>query len=248
MKEDEKNSKKVYNLIAKEYHKHRTELHPNGWFYNELLEMPSFFELLGNVKDKKILDFGCGTGIHSKILKEKGANVKGFDISPEMVEIAKKENPNLDLRVGSGYDIPFSEKFDIVIASLVMHYISDWGTSFKEINRVLKKGGFFIFSTGNPVVESGEKIEIDGIKKRFFGDYFKERKIDSFWKVKDEDIKVSFYHKTYETIINFVIKNNFEIVGYKDAFPIKKAEKLFPEKYKKYTKIPLFTIWKLKKK
>ena len=136
MKPEEKEAKKVYDNAADYYHYGRTKKYPQGWFYNELLEMPATLELLGNVKGKKILDFGCGTGIYAKLLTKKGAIVKGFDISEEMLKIAKKENPKLDLKIGSGYKIPFNEKFDIILASLVVHYLKDWNKMLREIKRM----------------------------------------------------------------------------------------------------------------
>ncbi len=48
-----------------------------------------------------------------------------------MIDIARKENPIIDLRIGSGYKIPFKGKFDIVVASLVMDYLKDWDKVFK---------------------------------------------------------------------------------------------------------------------
>ncbi len=125
IKKEEREAISKYNLIAKSYHELRKNKYPQGWMYNEHLEMPSMLKLLGDVKNKKILDFGCGTGIYSKLLTKKGAIVKGFDISPKMLKIAKIENPFLDLRLGSGNKIPFNEKFDIVFASLVMDYFDD---------------------------------------------------------------------------------------------------------------------------
>src|SRR3989338_4551471 len=137
----EKQVANKYDQLAVSYHDLRTKKNPNGWFYNELLEMPATLELLGNVKGKKILDLGCGTGIYAKLLTKKGAKVKGFDISPKMIDIAKKENPNLDLKVGSANKIPFNDKFDIVLASLVVHYLSNWDKLLKEVKGVLRQGG-----------------------------------------------------------------------------------------------------------
>lgn len=248
MKTEEKQAKQNYDFMANEYHNIRTKKFLEGWFYNELLEMPATLKLLGNVNKKKILDFGCGTGIYAKLLTKKGAKVKGFDISEEMLKIAKKENPKLDLRIGSGYKIPFKEKFDIVLSPLVMHYLSDWNKVFKQVRKVLKSGGIFLFSTGNPVAECRKSIKVNGKKIRVFGNYFNERKRNENWIVEGKKIKISFYHITYETIINTIIKNNFEIIGYKDAFPIKKAQKLFPKDYVVCSKIPIFSIWKVKKK
>jgi|TARA_Y100000310_G_C20480596_1_gene714485 SAM-dependent methyltransferase len=247
MKTDEKEASKKYNIIANHYHTWRTKENPNGWFYNELLEMPTTLGLLGNVKNKKILDFGCGTGIYAKILTRKGAKLKGFDISKGMLNIAKKENPKLNFKLGSGYNIPFKEKFDIVVASLVVHYLKDWNKMFREVSKVLKKGGYFIFSTGNPVVEA-RKNKTGKRKVNILDNYFNEGKIYITWEDnKGKEMKIPFYHKTYETIIKVIIKNNFEIVDYKDCFPIKKAKKLFPEDYTEYSKKPIFCVWKVKK-
>lgn len=249
MKKEEKEAIKKYDVSAEAYHNWRTKENPQGWFYNELLEMPATLDLMRDVKGKRVLDFGCGTGIYTKLLTKKGAKVKGFDISSGMLEIAKRENPNLDLRLGLGNKIPFEEKFDIVLASLVVHYFEDWNKMFKEVYRVLKKGGYFVFSTGNPVAEARKKIKVGNKKISILDNYFKEGKIYGSWKDnKGKKMKMTTYHKTYETIINFILKNNFEIVGYKDCFPLKKAKKLFPKDYARYSKKPFFCVWKVRKK
>ena len=251
MKKEEKQSKRTYDLMAKEYHSARTKKRGVGQFYNKMLEMPATLELSGNVKNKKVLDWGCGSGIYAKILTRKGAKVKGFDISEEMVKIAKKENPKLDLRVGSGLKIPFKEKFDIVVASLAIHYLKDWDKVFEEVKKILKKGGIFVYSVGNPIVHSAKKVKINGKKKRVLGikSYFRDKEISAEWKLSDnKKVKVITYLKTYEEMINFALKNNFEIVEYKDTFPLKKSKKLFPKEYELNSKIPFFCVWKLRKK
>jgi len=257
MDKEEKEARSKYDFMAEYYHYLRTKKYTQGWFYNELLEMPTTLELIGNVKGKKILDFGCGTGIYSKLLTKKGAKVKGFDISKKMLEIAKKENPKLDLRQGTGYKIPFKEKFDIVIAPLVIDYFKDWDKAFKQVSKVLKKGGFFIFSQGNPVSECIKKVKCRGETLKVLGkkNYFSEKKIYSTWSFdknntgkRDTKIRIPTHHKTYETIIKTIIKNGFEIVNYKDCFPLKKAKKLFPKDYALFSKIPYFCVWKVRKK
>lgn len=251
MKPDEKDAKKAYETMANDYHKIRIKKGEIGKFYNEMLEMPTTLELLGNVKGKKVLDWGCGSGIYAKILTKKGAKVKGFDISPTMIKIAKEDNPKLDLRVGSGTKIPFKEKFDIVVASLAIHYLKDWNKVLKEVRRVLKKNGYFIFSVGNPFTHTCKKEKIKGKKMRVMGikSYFKDHKLSADWKLPNGKTAVIVtYVKTYEEMINIILRNNFEIVGYKDTFPLKKAKKLFPEEYELNSKIPFFCVWKVRKR
>jgi SAM-dependent methyltransferase len=245
MEKDEKKAIEQYGKSFRAYHEWRTKENPQGWFYNDYLEIPAVNELLGDIKGKKVLDFGCGTGIYVKVLVKKGAKVKGFDISEDMLVIAKEENPQLDLRRGSGYEIPFKEKFDIVLASLVVHYLKDWDKMFQEISRVLKKGGYFVFSTGNPVMESVKKMK----KRKQEVNYFCDMITSVPWKDNEgKDMRMFYYHKTYEKIIRTIIKNGFEIVDYRDCFPIRKAKKIFPQEYEEFSKKPLFTAWKVKKK
>jgi 2-polyprenyl-3-methyl-5-hydroxy-6-metoxy-1,4-benzoquinol methylase len=260
MRKDEKRTEKLYDSMALLYHKMRTS--GQGSFYNEFLEMPATLSLLGDVKGKKILDFGCGTGIYAKKLSNMGAKVYGFDVSNEMLKIAKNYAPKAKLKKGSGYNIPFDGKFDVVVAALVLDYFKDWNKVFKNVHKKLKKNGIFVFSTGNPVAESRKKIKYKGKTFMVLSDYFVEGEDSGIWRFekkyfKPEDwkfkssrynLKVTYYHKTYETVINTILKNGFEIVGYKDAFPLKKSKKLFPNDYKKFSQIPFFCSFKLKKK
>jgi len=253
LKPDELEAKKKYDIVAEQYHNSRTKIHPNGWLYNEYLEMPATFELLGNIKGKKILDIGCGTGIYAKKMTKKGAIVKGFDISDEMLKIAKQDNPNLDLRKGSFYKIPFKEKFDIALASLALNYAKDLSRVLKQINKVLKKNGYLVFSQGNPIIEITKKANKKKPWIREFNQYFKERKIYGIWKNllqnrKTKSIKMPAYHKTYETIIKTIIKQGFEIIDYIDCYPLPKSKKLWPKEYAFTSNVPFFCVWKIKKK
>ena len=249
---EERQTKKTYNDMAQFYHEHRTTKFEDGWFFNEYLEMPAMIKALGNVRGKKLLDWGCGSGIYAKVLNRNGAIIKGFDISEEMIKIAKKDNPDLDLRVGSGLKIPFNEKFDIVFASLALHYLKDWNKAFKEVSRVLKKDGVFLFSDDNPVTKSSKSMIHENKKIKALGirNYFKEGEMHyADWKLPNgKTVRIRSYAKTYESIIKMIIKNNFEIIDYVDVYPIPSAKSKFPEEFSLWSKVPKFVIWKLKKK
>jgi SAM-dependent methyltransferase len=253
MRLDEKEAVRKYEVVAGHYHNFRTKLNPDGWVYNEHLEMPATFELLGNLKNKKVLDIGCGAGIYAKEMTKRGAKVKGFDLSPKMLEIAKKENPNLDLKKGSFYKIPFKEKFDIAVAPLVIDYAENWDKVFRQVSKILKNKGYFIFSSGNPVTEVTTKQNKKNPLVREFKGYFDERKISKPWrnilhKKQVKDVLMPIHHKTYETVIKTIVRNGFEIVDYKDCYPLKKSKKLWPKEYEFLTNVPYFCVWKLRKK
>ena len=68
-----------------------------------------------NNEECVILDAGCGTGNHAKILHDKGYSVFGFDLSPQMVEIANtKVNNNFEVANLLFYST--EKKFDLIIS------------------------------------------------------------------------------------------------------------------------------------
>ena len=136
--EDTKEAESAYNKIAKIYHDKRI----TGKDLNELSEQPATFSLLGNIKGKKVLDAGCGSGVYSRLLAEKGAQVYGIELSSEMVDLAKKHcaGMDIDFKQGSINKLPYANNtFDTIIASLVIHYLKNPETALKEFHRVLKK-------------------------------------------------------------------------------------------------------------
>ena len=104
--------------------------------------------------NKKILDIGCGAGRTSFYLQNFTNDYLGVDYSKSMIEFCENNFKNLDFQHYDARDLSgFSdESFDFILFSYNgIDYIShhDRIKAFKEINRVLKKGGSFIFSTHN---------------------------------------------------------------------------------------------------
>jgi ubiquinone/menaquinone biosynthesis C-methylase UbiE len=243
---------RVYGKLAKSFHALRTTEHPEGWFFNEMLEMPTTLSLLGNLRGKKVLDLGCGSGLYVRELIRRGAKVKGIDVSEEMVKIAREENPSIEFKVGSSEKLPYkNQEFDVVLSALMMPYPSKWDKTLKEVNRVLKPDGLFTFSIRNPVTEvtGGHsrkgKYELGAIM-----DYFKEDLLKESWgdyfKSK-EPLEIRWHHKTYGTIVRLLVKYGFMIMDYQDSKPLEKAKRAFPEYYKTAINSPIFCTWKTKK-
>lgn len=243
-----KEIKEAYDELADSYFKMRM----NGGisqFYNEMLEMPTTLRLLGNVRGKKILDLGCGPGRYAKILTENGAKVIGIDNSENSLKIARKEAPKAEFILGDIEELPFkSEEFDIVLSPLVIGHFKNWNKIFKEVRRVLKKGGIFIFSIHNPIREVMEKEKWMFRKFRKVENYFNERSIYDTWGNGEKKYTVSHHHKTYGTIINYIVDNGFELAGYEDCKPLSKAKKLYPKEYEQSINMPHFCVWKARKK
>lgn len=122
---------------------------------NAYYERPAMIELAGDVGGRQVLDAGCGSGPLAAALHEKGAVVTGLDASAEMVELARRRlGPDVDLHVADlGEPLPFADDaFDVVVASLVLHYLQDWVAPLTELRRVLRPGGRLVLSVPHPAV------------------------------------------------------------------------------------------------
>src|SRR5215467_11527197 len=120
---------------------------------NAYYERPATLALAGDVAGRRILDAGCGSGPLFAALRDRGAIVAGFDKSAGMLGLARRRlGDDADLQVAElGGPLPFPDgEFDDVIASLVLHYLEDWGPALAELRRVLKPGGRLLVSVEHP--------------------------------------------------------------------------------------------------
>ena len=113
-------------------------------------------------KESSILELGCGTGItwkeHINLLQD-CKEVYFTDLFEGMIEEARSnigEHPNIHYEVVNAEELPYKdERFDIVIANMMLYHIPNLDKALSEIRRVLKKNGIFYSATyGENGVES----------------------------------------------------------------------------------------------
>jgi ubiquinone/menaquinone biosynthesis C-methylase UbiE len=93
----------------------------------------------------KVLAIGAGTGGDLAVLKEFG-NIYAFDVDQNVLDMIP-ENMVVEKQLADAQAIPYGDsQFDIVVAFEVLEHIPDDGQAANEIKRVLKPGGFLIFS------------------------------------------------------------------------------------------------------
>src|SRR5690625_996259 len=146
----------------------RQNKYDNPNFYSAYEQMPRsvkglkgagewhiFRELMPALKNKNVLDLGCGFGWHCRYARDQQASsVIGIDISEKMLQKASKmtNDPNISYVKMPIEDIKFSKsQFDIVISSLALHYIKSFKLIAKKVYHYLKTDGSFIFSVEHPI-------------------------------------------------------------------------------------------------
>ncbi len=118
---------------------------------------------------EKILDIGVGTGLSARPFVKMGLTVYGIDHSPEMVEVCEKKKLVRELKLVdiSKEKFPYQNQyFHHVIASGLFHLTGDLDHVFKEVCRVMAKGGLFVFTTDEykPTKEGNyQKTEVEGV-------------------------------------------------------------------------------------
>lgn len=102
-------------------------------------------ELFGTLpKGAKVLDVGCGTGEHLARAARHGLKPFGVEPAPAMLDFARKNVPQAEIRQGVATELPFKDaEFDLVVMVEVLRYLdrADTETALREARRVLKPGG-----------------------------------------------------------------------------------------------------------
>lgn len=226
--------RETYNQLANDY-EHNVDTKS---LFNTEYERPAMMQLLSSdLRNKRVLDAGCAAGWYTEQLVNLGAEVTAMDISPKMVEATKR-------RIGESAKVlcldleeklPFEdEAFDVIVSSLVLHYIEDWNKPFNEFHRVLKPNGILLLSVHHPFMDF--KLSVNG-------DYFSNELIIDQWKREGKFIEVPFYRRSLQEILNDTLAY-FSIEKIIEPQPTKAFEKIEPEKYEQLMKNPHFFIVK----
>ena len=175
--------------------------------------IPHTLKLLGPVNGKSILDLGCGEGGYARILSKKGAVVTAIDGSEKLIEIAQEKAGQEGLSIpylvrnAKALDGIKTQSFDIVLASMSLMDVEDYGGALVESRRVLRKGGTLLMSILHPC--------------------FTERATDNYfdktpWKqfvAKGFKQKVLFRHMPLQGFINPLLELGFKMQRFYEPMP-----------------------------
>lgn len=107
--------------------------------------------LLGEIRQKDVLDVACGVGVWLSYFSEKGArSVSGIDLSPRAIEVCQKQLPGAHLYSGPAEVLPFGDaSFDVVTCMGSLEHFVDKPAALREMLRVARPGARFLLLVPN---------------------------------------------------------------------------------------------------
>jgi ubiquinone/menaquinone biosynthesis C-methylase UbiE len=212
-----------------------------GWdAYREHYNNPAFLEFVGALTDQTVLDAGCGEGYNTRIFARRGARMTGVDISPRMIELARKEERRHP--IGIRYEVAsytalavFADAcFDAVVSTMALMDGPDFPAAMRQFHRVLKTGGMLAFSILHPcfVTKGFDWLQDKQGKLRLsVGDYFNDGAWVETWRFSSArehvadatPFAVPRFDRTLSYYINSVIEAGFVLQRIAEPQPTEEA-------------------------
>jgi ubiquinone/menaquinone biosynthesis C-methylase UbiE len=235
MIDDGNRSAEQYNTMAVDYAADNAESP-----YNAYYERPATIALLGEMTGRRVLEVGCGAGILTSWLVEHGATVTAFDVSDQMVTLARNQVGDkarfLVADLGRPLSFAGDDSFDLVVASLVLHYVEDWPHVFREFRRVLAPAGVVVFSTHHPTMDWEHSPD----------DYFATKQVTERWHKGSAEFDVTFYRRPLTAMTHAISSSRFVIEQLVEPEPVPELRDRDPAAYELIRTKPRFLFFRLK--
>ncbi|MEY8350944.1 methyltransferase domain-containing protein [Bacillus cereus] len=180
--------------------------------YGPYTDSEDEIQLFDTIKNKKVLDIGCGSGHSLAYMAKHGAEeLWGVDLSTTQIDTAKQTlkdwNPYLVCAaMEDEIDIP-KEHFDIAYSIYALGWTSDLQKTLQLVYSYLKKGGSFVFSWEHPIYSN---LQYGTSEIVLESSYYEEVPI-TFETFKGEAVQAVLYKRKLSTYINELIKAGFTI-------------------------------------
>jgi trans-aconitate methyltransferase len=192
----------------------------------------------------RLIDIGSGEGYFTRQVTALNRHICGLDLSPEMVNEARRKDPTIDYQV-KDIEVPAKStvKYDLAFSNLVFHYIENIDIALTNVHEMLKKDGYFVVTVPHPcyyLQENFNWFQDETDTPYNIGDYFSER---TTIRNIANTFKTHHIHRTIGSYLRIFIKNKFKMVDIVEP----KSEYSVPITLKKIRKIPLFIIFVIQK-
>jgi SAM-dependent methyltransferase len=189
----------AYDEVADEYSR---VLDPDGVG----LVDPVLTELVGDVTGRDVLSLACGQGRDARLLARLGASVTGVDVSAEMLRYALRHEAadprGISYLHGDAQDLPAlaARSFDGVVCHMALMDIPDLAATIGSVARVLRDGGWFVFSIVHPCYRGHVDVVTD-----YLLDHRYRKRLATEW------LPTHAYHRPLGTYVDQLTRAGFRI-------------------------------------
>ena len=169
-----------------------------NWFeYDE--NMPSLLSLSDSISGD-VLDYGCGAGNFTAMFRRSDRVVDGCDTSPHLVTIAREQYPEITFyNADKDGHVSLYKKYDLVIAKLVFHYVTNLDGVLANLGGSLHAGGHILLSVPHP----------DKTEKHFSSELDEGTYVDE---VGQFGLTLPMVHRSLGRLSTLLANNDFSIV------------------------------------
>lgn len=204
-----------------------------------LYERPAILALAGDVRGRRVLDAGCGSGVQTAELMRRGATVTGVDQSAGLLALARERlGSDAVLRQADlAQPLPFADgNFDLVLCSLVLHYLREWEPTLREFRRVLVPGGRVVLSTHHPFLS----MRISGSD-----DYLGTHHYAEDWQIDGHTMRMRFWHRPLRAMLTAFTSSGFAVDEIAEPDPRPEMADTAPDAYRKLSRNAHFLFFSL---
>jgi ubiquinone/menaquinone biosynthesis C-methylase UbiE len=167
---------------------------------------PVLTELIGDVAMRDVLSLACGQGQDARLLARLGATVTGVDLSAEMLRHARRheaaDQRGITYVQGDAQDLAaFTDRsFDGVVCHMALMDIPHLAPTIGSVARVLRRGGWFVFSIVHPCYRGHVEVVTD-----YLLDHRYLKRLPTDW------LPAHAYHRPVGTYIDRLVQSGFRI-------------------------------------
>jgi SAM-dependent methyltransferase len=258
-------AKKGWNTISRDYQA-SVKISLDDVHYGPMAPGEKELRLLGDVAGRDILEIGCGGGQNAIVLAKWGARSVGLDISEEQISyatrLAREHKVAVPFHVGDMQDMSLfnEESFDVVLSSCAIGYSANPGQVFREVFRILRRDGLFVFCVMHPIALRGRRVRYGGRNYWGLGNYFYRGKRRWKWKFNEKVAEFYGYGRTFGDYFNPLVTAGFAVekILEPEPYPLDKMTEAemskipyfdegYLKEYETWRRIPFTLLFKAKK-
>jgi ubiquinone/menaquinone biosynthesis C-methylase UbiE len=216
---------------------------------------PAQIALCGDVRGMRLLDLGCGGGYFARAMAERGATVTAVDLSPRMIEHARRlesESPlGIDYQVADAADIGSlfqAGSFDMATSCIALQDMPNADRVLRAVHHVLRPAGRFVASITHPCTDTPfrEWAREESGRKRWLciDRYFDRGALEYRWQGWAYDFSTAAMHVTLEDWFGWIVGAGFGLRGFHEPRPSDEALRRRPD-LEDAARVPYYAIFDL---